>query len=118
VFFDNTPQTIFVRPIRRPLIHHLGYAVGHGAIDNMRVSGYPSNVGRAPEDIVFFHIEDPLVGKRDTSEITTCRMHDPLGFTRSTAGKKKKKDALTVHLPRPAPERCFRHKLIPPMVPS
>src|SRR5215468_8207084 len=61
VFFHDTPETIFIRPIRRPFVHDLSNAVGHGAIDDVRMSCHPADVGGAPEDIVLLYVEDPFV---------------------------------------------------------
>src|SRR5262245_4426210 len=86
IFLDDAPQTVFVRPVRSPFIHHLCHSVSHGTVDDVRVPGHPADVRCAPEDIVLLHVENPLIRQMHARKISAGGMDDAFRFPGGAAG--------------------------------
>src|SRR5450759_4557574 len=78
VSLADVPEPVLFGPVGRAFVHHAGRAVGERAVDEIRVPGHPTDVGRAPEDIVLLEIEDHSGRGCDSGEIAAGRVHDAL----------------------------------------
>ena len=61
------------------------------------MSGDPADIGRAPESILIFKIENPLAGLHNIQEISGCGVNNALGLAGAAAGIEYEKDILCVH---------------------
>ena len=85
VSFDDIPEAIFCRVIGSSLVKQYGGTIGQGAIDHVTVSRDPTTVCRAPVDIVFLIVKDPLERHFGVERIAGRCMFDTFGFSgRST----------------------------------
>ena len=110
VFLHDAPQTVLVRPIRRALVHYLGDAVGHRSVNDVRMAGDPADIRSAPEDVVFFHVEDPFVDESHTGQIAAGGVNDPLRFAGGAARVQDVEHVFAVHPLRLAPQRRIGHQ--------
>jgi hypothetical protein len=58
VMGDDTPEAVWLRPVRSALIHESGCASGQRAIDDIAVAGNPADVSGAPEGVFLAEIEN------------------------------------------------------------
>src|SRR5207249_7951 len=94
VGFDNIPEPVRFREVWSPLVHDGGSPVREWAIDHVRMSGNPSDVGRAPESIILMEIEYPAGRQRDLCQVPPCRVNDPFRFAGCSACVKDEKRML------------------------
>ena len=59
--FNDLPPAIPRWRIWRPFVHHLRCAVREWAVDDVRVTGDPTNIRGAPVDIVGLDIKDGVM---------------------------------------------------------
>src|SRR5215203_3768589 len=78
VFFDQLPETAFVRKVRRAFVHEDGGACREWAINHVRMAGHPADIRGAPEDVVIAMIEDPLKRLLHEQVVTGGRVLDAL----------------------------------------
>ena len=57
---NQLPETIGLRPIRSSLVHEAGCTVGERSVDEVAVTGDPTNVSSAPVNILLTEVEDVL----------------------------------------------------------
>jgi len=57
---DEVPEAIAGGRIERALGDPAGCAVRERSVDDVGVSGDQADVGGAPEDVLFFEVEDPF----------------------------------------------------------
>ena len=118
VLFDQFPKASGMRMVRHAFVHHLGDAVKHRTIDDVRVSGNPAYVGGTPEHVVVFHIKNILVGEVGIGLVAAYGMQHTLGFARRAGGIENKERMLGVQFFCRAVLRCVRHQLVIPVVAS
>src|SRR5689334_12616586 len=82
--FDDTPETREVRKIRSAFIHHDRRTIRERSVDHVAVACYPTNVCRAPENIVIAKIEDVLRCQMRAKQVTTCGVYNAFRFARRT----------------------------------
>lgn len=63
-----------------------GHAVAEGAVDDVGVAGDPTNVGHAGEFVIVVDVKDVFEGERSAEEVTTCSVHNALGFSGRSGG--------------------------------
>ena len=82
VLCDDFKHPPLMRGIRSSFIDHLCCTVNQWPINNVRVTGNPANIGRAPIDIrLGLEIKDCSVSKGSLCEITACCMENSLWFS-------------------------------------
>ena len=116
VFFHDRPEPVLIGIIGGPFIHDRGRPVGQGAVDDIRMTGDPSDVRRAPEHVVVFQVEDPFGGQVGPHHVAARGVHDPLGLAGGPARIQDVEQVLTVQLFRLAHRRGIGHQAVPPVV--
>ena len=116
VLFDDAPEAILVRCVRRAFIHDGGGAVGERAVDHIGVTGDPADIGRAPIDVGVLQIEDPLGRRIDAGEIAAGGVLDALGLARRARGVEEVEHVLRVHFFRRTVGIRPLDELVPPHV--
>ena len=100
VLFDDSPEPVRFRPIRRAFIHERGRAVGERTINHVTVPGHPSDVRRAPKNIFVTNVEDVFRGRINADEITAGRVQDSFRLSGGAAGVKNVERMLAVESSR------------------
>src|SRR5208282_6147492 len=80
------------------------------------VPGDPSDIGRAPVDILFSEIEYPLHGHQDVDQVTARGMHYALGLAGGAGGVERIEHVLRIEVLGLAGWTLRRDQLIPPEV--
>ena len=62
IFFNDFPEPVGFRPIRRAFVHDCGRTVRERTIDNVAVACYPADIRRALENILISNVEHILRG--------------------------------------------------------
>src|SRR5215467_7521482 len=62
VIVDDLPESVRRGEGRRAFVHQSRDPVLQGAVDHIGMTSNPSDVGRAPIDIIFFEIKNQLAG--------------------------------------------------------
>ncbi len=81
VLFDYRPEAIFLRKVRRALVHHDRRARRERPVHRVAMAGDPSDIRGTPVDILFLEIEYPLHRRSDVGQIAAGRMDDAFGLT-------------------------------------
>src|SRR6185369_9317192 len=70
VSLTDVPEAIALRPVRRAFVHHARRSVRERPVHEVRVTGYPTDVRGAPEDVLVLEIEHHSRRRFDAGEIT------------------------------------------------
>ena len=97
VLRHDLPKTSEVGVVRHALVHHRDGAVGHRAVNDVRVTGDPADVGRAPVNVAGVVVENVVMRRRRVSEIAACGMQHALRFAGAAGGVKDEQRVLGVH---------------------
>ena len=116
VSLDDLPHAVAHGPVRRALVHDGGRAVGERPIDQVAVTGHPTDVGRAPVDVILLEVEDPLRGRVGADQVPTGRVDDPLRLPGRPGGIEDVEHVLRVHRFRLAGQRRLRHQRVIPVI--
>src|SRR5438445_13190287 len=84
VFFDNFPEPIRFRPIRRAFVHDRCCTVGERTIDDVAVASDPADISRAPEDIFVANVEDVFRGRVNADQIAARSLEAAFWFASGT----------------------------------
>src|SRR5205809_7536598 len=98
IFFDDFPEAIGLRPVRRALVHNGRRTIRQWTINNIAVAGNPADVSGAPKNIFVANVEDVFHGRINADEITACRMQNSLRFPSGAARVEKIERMLAVEL--------------------
>ena len=60
IFFDDFPEPVRFRPVRRAFVHEGRRSVGKRTVDDIAVARDPADISGAPKDIFIANIEDVL----------------------------------------------------------
>ena len=112
----DVPEAIALRPVGRAFVHHARRTVGEWTIHQVRVSGHPTDVRRAPEDVVVLEVEHHLRRRRHTSEVTAGGVDDSLRLASRARGVEDVEHVLCVHHFRVTFVGSFLHQIVPPEV--
>ena len=82
VLLDQRPEAILVGIVGRAFVHDHRGAVGQRAVHDVRVTGDPADVGRAPEDVFFLQVEDVLVRRRRADQVAARGVQHALRLAR------------------------------------
>src|SRR5207247_6331537 len=85
---NDSPEAVRFRPIRRAFIHESGRAIRERTINDVAVPGHPSDISRAPKNILVSNIEHVFRGRIDSDQITTGGVEDSFRLPGRTAGVK------------------------------
>src|SRR5262245_43879019 len=91
VFFDDFPEPIWLRPIRRAFVHDCCRAVGERTIDDIAVACDPADISRAPIDILISNVEDVLCGRVNADQVPAGSVEDAFWLASGAARIKKVK---------------------------
>src|SRR5262245_59399031 len=86
ILFDNSPEAVRLRPIRRAFIHDDSRSGRERAIDDITVAGDPADICRAPVDVALAQIENIFRGRIYSDEISSGGVKDPFGFPSRSTG--------------------------------
>ena len=114
----DLPKPAGVRIGGHALEHQRGGPVGQRAVDDIAVTGDPTDVRRAPVHIIFVDVKDDLMRQTDMQEITAGGMDDALGLAGGTGGVEDKERILGRHRLRLALLRGIGHFGGIPEIPS
>ena len=116
---DDRPPDVLVRVVRGTLEHHRRAAVGQRAVDDVRMTGDPAHVGRAPEDVALrIQVEDHRGGGGDRGEISARGVQDSLGFGGRAGRVEQEQRVLCLHRLRRADRVGAGDQVVEPHVPS
>src|SRR6266487_4194728 len=96
IFFDDFPEPIGFRPIRRAFVHDGCRTIGERTVDNIAVARDPADVSRAPKDIFIPNVEDVLRSRVNSDQITAGGMENAFWFPSGAARVEKIKRMLAV----------------------
>src|SRR5437899_3902032 len=96
IFFDNFPEPIRFRPIRRAFVHDRCCTVRERTIDDVAVASDPADISRAPKDIFVANVEDVFRGRVNADQIAARSMEDAFGFASGTTCIEKIKRMLAL----------------------
>src|SRR4029450_7795256 len=96
IFFDDFPEPIGFRPIRRAFVHDGCRAISERTIDDVTVTRDPADISRAPKDIFISKVEDVLGGRINSNQITACSVKDAFWFASGATRVEKIKRVLAV----------------------
>src|SRR4029453_13588806 len=96
IFFDDFPEPIGFRPIRRAFVHDGCRAISERTIDDVAVTRDPADISRAPKDIFISNVEDVLCGRINSDQITACSVKDAFWFASGATRVEKIKRVLAV----------------------
>src|SRR5262252_3194023 len=85
IFFNNFPEAIRLRPVRRAPVHDGRRAIREGAVNDVTMAGYPADVCGAPENIFIADVEDVFGGRVNTDQISAGSMQNSFRFSGRTA---------------------------------
>src|ERR1039457_1119384 len=74
VAVDKTPESVGLGEIRRAFVQHRGGAVLQRPVNDVTMAGNPSDIGRAPEDVIVLQVEHPLSGDISANGVTSRGM--------------------------------------------
>ena len=97
VVLNHFPETSSVRKCGHALKHNFSAAQGQRAVGDVGVSCHPSNVGRAPEHVVWFQVEGPLGGQGCVQQVAASRVLYTFGFACGARGVKQEQGMLSAH---------------------
>ena len=63
IVLDDFPKPCFIGPVGSTFVHDTSHAIRQGAIDQIRVTGNPPDIGRAPVCVVGLRSKTHLVDK-------------------------------------------------------
>ncbi len=115
---DDPPEAVWLGAIRRAFVHDAGRAILQWAINDVAVSGDPTDIGGAPVSVFFFEVEDPFGGYVSAHRITASGVNDSLRFTGCSRGVQNVQRMLGIERFGGAfiGDRC--HQFVPPVVAS
>src|SRR2546422_3352642 len=106
VLLDDAPEPVLVGVVRRALVHHRGGAVGERAVDDVRMSRDPADIGGAPVHVLLLEGEDPFVRGGGPREGAARRVGDALWLARGPGRIEEGEQGLRGHRLGPAGERA------------
>src|SRR5690606_15851543 len=109
-------RAVGARVDRVALVHHLGGAQRHGAVDDVAVPGDPADVGGAPVDVVLLEVEDVLGGQRRVDLVTAGRVQHALRTAGRARGVEDVGRVLGVHGHGGAVRGRLAHQVVVPLV--
>src|SRR6185312_7126485 len=86
VALDDGPETVGLGKVGRAFVHEAGGAVLQRAVDDVAVSGDPSDVGGAPVGVFFFEVEDPFGGEIGLDGVAGGGVDYAFGFSSGARG--------------------------------
>ena len=96
IVFDDFPEPIWLGPIRCALVHDNSCAIRERTIDDVAMTGHPTDIGRAPKDILIAKIEDIFGGGINAHQITTGGVQNSFRFSGGPARVEKVKRMLAI----------------------
>ncbi len=116
VALDDLPEAILLRPVWSAFVHHDRCTVCQRPVHHVTVSGHPSDIGRAPENILVLDVEDPFHRRVGAGEIAAGRVHDSLRLPGRARRVEDVEKILRVHLLRLTRIRRILHQPVIPVV--
>ena len=104
MFFYYVPHAIRFGVVGGSFVHHRGCSVNQRSVDHVTVSSHPTYIRRAPVDVVLAQVEHVLASKICTDEVSTCGMHNSLGFSSRSRSVQDVEQVFAVEL------RGFTHR--------
>ena len=116
VALDHLPPSVGIRERRGALVEHRGRTEDHRTVDDVAVSRDPTDVGRAPPDVVFFEVEDPLQGRCRADGVAGVGVLDALRVTGRAGRVEDVEEVVRVQLLSLALGGLVGRDLVPPVV--
>src|SRR5689334_5356860 len=86
VLVDQLPEATFIRMVRRTLVHENGRPGRQWPIDDIAMPCHPTDICRAPEDVLITMIKHPLKRLFHKQVVAGSRVLDPLWLPGRAAG--------------------------------
>ena len=86
VLLHDLPEAVLGRVVGRAFVHHASDAVGQDSVDDVAVPRHPTDVGRAPVDVVILEVEYQPRCVRRVDHVPGRGVHHALGLSGGSAG--------------------------------
>ena len=116
VLLDEAPETIGLGPVGRAFIHQRGRAVRQRPVNDITVSGHPTDVGGAPVSVFVLKIENPFAGEMSLQEIAAGRVQNAFRFSCGARSVKNEERVFAVEFFRRTVCIDSFDQLMPPVV--
>src|SRR5262249_22763540 len=113
---NELPEPISPRPVGCPFVHHYGGPQREGSVYHVGMACYPTDIGRAPEDVLLFEIEDILRRAGHLREIASRGVNDALGLARGTGRIEDEQHIFGIHCLGRTVRQFAVEQLVPPVV--
>jgi len=114
VFLDDGPEPAEIRIIGNAFEKDAGVTVAQRAVNNVAVTGDPSDVGGAPVSVFFPHVKSELLGHGGIQQVAGLGVDDALGLPGRTGGVKDEQRIFRVHFFGLAVTVRFGHQFFVP----
>src|SRR5204863_6940980 len=91
------PEASTVGKIGRPLVHQSRRAVGQRPVNNIGMACHPADIRRAPVNVVFFDVENQVVGHGCSEKVSRGGVNDAFRLAGGSAGVKDIEQVLGIH---------------------
>src|SRR5215212_1831057 len=78
--FDDLPEPVRLRPVRRAFVHESGSAIRQRSVDHITVPSDPTHIGGAPENVVVLNVEHVFGGGINPDQISAGGVQNTLRF--------------------------------------
>ena len=102
--------------VRCTLVDEAGGVVGQWTVDDVGVTGDPTAVSGAPEEIVLLDVEYIAEGGTDSCQVTAAGMYDPLGLSGTARGVEDEEQVFGIHHLCATGVRLLWNHIVPPVV--
>src|SRR5438034_5497705 len=85
IFLDDFPETIGLGPVRSTFVHNGRRTIRQRTVNDITVTGHPTDVGGAPKNVFITNVEDILHGRVNADEITAGGVQNSFRLPGGTA---------------------------------
>ena len=114
VALDDLPKPILFREVGRAFVEDARRAERERTVDDIRVPRHPADIGRTPENVAFFKIEDEARRRCHAREIARGRMHDAFRLCRRAARVEQEEQVFGFHRFGRAYCGLVAYEIVPP----
>ena len=116
VSVDDLPETVGAGVVGSAFVHEGGGSVSKDAVNDVAVSGHPSDVGGTPIGVFFFEVKDVFRGEVGSDHVSAGGVEDAFGLAGGAGGVEYVERVFGVEGCRFAYVRGVGHDVVPPVV--